>query len=211
MLTPHWLVRVPLPQRRSYQAICGNAFSLLAENTLAPYCMIILGVKPGTFTQDFPPKKYVCGRLRGSTVPRPILYHTVVLAEQRWKYEGNKSHPGRRMIKLLRFATPPTLPYADLLQLVSPAFDQQERNICHHLNRQPIEDDQLHERVRVIYFVWRLHGKFEVGVFRALVLFQIIEPISPPRTTSEGTIDGMREERPNVTIPFLSAEEYPHA
>ena len=115
------------------------------------------------------------------------------------------------MIKLLLFAAPPILPYADLLQLVSLAFDQQERKICHRLNRQLIKDDQFHERVRVIYLVWRLHGKFKVGVFRALVLFQIIEPISPPRTISEGAIDGMWEERPNVTIPFLFAVEYPHA
>ena len=64
---------------------------------------------------------------------------------------------------------------------------------------------------RVIDLVWRLHGKFEVGVFRALVLFQIIEPISPPRTISEGAVYGMWEELPNVTIPFLFAEEYPHA
>ena len=70
------------------------------------------------------------------------------------------------MIKLLRFAAPPTLPYADLLQLVSPAFDQQECELCGRLNRQLVKDNQFHERVGVIYLVSRLHGRFEVGVFR---------------------------------------------
>jgi len=71
------------------------------------------------------------------------------------------------MIKLLRFTAPPILPYADLIQLVSPAFDQRECELCRLLDRQLIKDDQLHERVRVIYLASRLRGKFEVGVFRA--------------------------------------------
>ncbi len=71
------------------------------------------------------------------------------------------------MIKLLRFTAPPILPYADLLQPVSPAFDQKERELCRRLDRQLIKDDQLHEQVRVIYLASRQCGKFEVGVFRA--------------------------------------------
>ena len=71
------------------------------------------------------------------------------------------------MIKLLRFAAPPILPYANLLQCVGPAFDQKDRELCGRLNRQLTKDDQLHERVRVIYLVSRLNQRFEVGMFCA--------------------------------------------
>lgn len=72
------------------------------------------------------------------------------------------------MTKLLRFTAPPILlPYADLLQLVSPAFDQRKCELCRRLDRQLIKDDQLHEGVRVIYLALRPHGEFEVGVFLA--------------------------------------------
>ena len=71
------------------------------------------------------------------------------------------------MIKLLRFAAPPILPYVNLPQLLSLAFNQQECDLCCRLNRQLIKDNQLHERLWVIYLASRVHGKFEVGVFRA--------------------------------------------
>ena len=115
------------------------------------------------------------------------------------------------MIKLLLFAAPPILPYADLLQLVSPAFDQPEREVCRRLDRQLIKDDHLHESVRVIYLASRPHGKFEAGVFCALVFFKIIVTIATPITTSEGAIYRVWEERPNVAVPFLFAEELPLA
>jgi hypothetical protein len=103
---------------------------------------------------------------------------------------------------------PSIFPYADLLQLVSPESDEQERDLCRRLDRQLVMDDQVHDQVRVIYLPSpRLQGKFDVGVFREYVLFQIVGTIAAPRATFDGAIQEMREVRPDVTIPFLPTGE----
>src|SRR6266851_5509041 len=112
------------------------------------------------------------------------------------------------MIEILRFTAPPIRPYADFVQLLSPLSDRKECDLCCPLNRQLLTDDQLHERVWVIYLAWLLLGKLDVVVFRGPVLFQIVVTIAPPWALFEWAIDRMREERPHVPIPLLPAVEH---
>ena len=111
------------------------------------------------------------------------------------------------MVEILRFTAPPIRPDADLVQFLSSLFDHKECDLCCRLNRQLLTDDQLHERVWVIYLAWLL-GKLDVVVFHGPVLFQIVVTIAPPRALFEWAIDRMREERPHVPIPLLPAVEH---
>jgi len=112
------------------------------------------------------------------------------------------------VFKVLRCPAPPIRPDADLVQFLSSLFDHKECDLCCRLNRQLLTDDQLHERVWVIYLASLLPGKLDVGVIRGPVLFQIVVTIAPPLALFEWTIDRMREEGPYVPIPLLPAVEH---